>query len=153
VTFFPSRLSGRFRSTPGIAAAARRRRPDLLGNPYLTGYHAAGPSGIAHRYLNPAAFTLPTGAHVIPLISGIQVRDGDLTRNAIRNIGQYDFDLSVAKGIPLSEGRRLDFRIDAFDVLNHMNFTGLGANTNVSTFGFFTPATPRSIQLGGKFSF
>jgi outer membrane receptor protein involved in Fe transport len=128
-------------------------RPDLLGNPYVTGYHAAGASGVAHRFLNPASFTLPTGAHVIPLISGIQVRDGDLTRNAIRNIGQYDFDLSVAKGIPISEGRRFDFRIDAFDVLNHTNFTGLGTNTNASTFGFFTSATPRTIQLGGKFSF
>ena len=128
-------------------------RPDLLGNPYLTGYHAAGPSGAAHRYLNPAAFTLPTGAHVIPLISGIQTRDGDMTRDAIRNIGQYDFDLSAAKGIPLSEGMRLDFRIDAFNLLNHTNFGGLGTNTNSSTFGFFTSATARTVQLGGRFSF
>src|SRR6202012_5862785 len=94
-------------------------RPDLLGAPYLTGYHAAGASGVAHRYLTPAAFTLPTGANVIPLISGIQTRDGDLTRNAIRNIGQYDFDLSVAKGIRVTEGMRMDFRVDGFNVLNH----------------------------------
>jgi outer membrane receptor protein involved in Fe transport len=128
-------------------------RPDLLSNPYLAGYHAAGPSGVAHRYLNPASFTLPTGAHVIPLISGIQTRDGDLTRNAIRNIGQYDFDLSAAKGFNLSEGMKLDFRIDAFNVLNHTNFTGLGTSTSASTFGFFTSATARTIQLAGRLSF
>ena len=76
-----------------------------------------------------------------------------MTRNAIRNIGQYDFDLSASKGIPMAEGMRLDFRIDAFDVLNHTNFTGLGTSTSSSTFGFFTSATPRTIQLGGRFSF
>lgn len=128
-------------------------RPDLLAYPYLTGYHAAGPSSTAHRYLNSASFTLPTGAHVIPLISGIQTRDGDLTRNAIRNIGQYTIDLSAAKVISLGEAMKLDFRVDAFNILNHTNFTGLGTNTNASTFGFFTSATPRTIQLGGRFSF
>jgi len=146
------------------ASAFAADRPDLVSSPYLTGFHSAlgkGPLGKAHEYLNPCSFTLPSGTDAsvcttnvpIPLINGIQSRDGDMTRNAIRNIGQYDFDLSASKGIPMAEGMRLDFRIDAFDVLNHTNFTGLGTSTSSSTFGFFTSATPRTIQLGGRFSF
>jgi hypothetical protein len=136
------------------ASAFAADRPDLLKpNPYLTGYHAAGPSGIAHRYLSPTAFTPASGTGSIPLIGGIQSRDGNLGRNATRNIGQYNIDLSAAKAFVFTEALRVEFRIDAFNVLNHANFGGLGANTNSSTFGFFTSATPRTIQLGGRFYF
>jgi hypothetical protein len=48
---------------------------------------------------------------------------------------------------------RLDLQIDAFNLLNHANFGGLGTSTSSSTFGFFTTATPRTIQLAGRFSF
>jgi hypothetical protein len=48
---------------------------------------------------------------------------------------------------------RFDLRIDAFNLLNHANFAGLGTSTSSSTFGYFTSATPRTIQLGGRFSF
>jgi hypothetical protein len=145
------------------ASAFSADRPDLLSNPYLGGYHLAtgkGPLGKPHEYLNPCSFTLPSGtdtslcgSNVIPLVDGIQSRDGDISRNAIRNIGQYDIDLSASKGIPLAEGMRLDLQIDAFNLLNHANFGGLGTSTSSSTFGFFTTATPRTIQLAGRFSF
>ena len=146
------------------ASAFSADRPDILSSPYLGGYHAAtgtGPLGKPHQYLNACSFTLPAGTDAsvctanvpIPLINGIQTRDGDMTRNAIRNIGQYDFDLSASKGFVITEGMRFDLRVDAFDILNHTNFTGLGTSTSSSTFGFFTSATPRTIQLGGRFSF
>jgi hypothetical protein len=139
-------------------------RPDLLKNPYLSGYHSATGTGILpepHEYLNPCAFSLPQGTDAtycpnnvaIPVTYGIQARNGNMSRNSIRNIGQYNFDLSASKGFIIREGLRFDFRIDGFNVLNHANFSGLGTNTNSSTFGFFTSATPRTIQLGGRFSF
>ncbi|MDR3410794.1 MAG: hypothetical protein P4L87_07605, partial [Formivibrio sp.] len=139
-------------------------RPDLLKNPYLSGYHSATGTGVLpkpHEYLNPCAFTLPKGVDAtycttnvpIPVTYGIQTRNGNIRRNGIRNIGQYNFDLSASKGFILREGMRFDFRIDGFNVLNHANFSGLGLNTNSSTFGFFTSATPRTVQLGGRFSF
>jgi len=145
------------------ASAFSADRPDLRSRPYLSGFHSAtgaGPLGKPHEYLNPCSFTLPQGtdtslcgSNVIALVDGIQARDGDITRNAIRNIGQYDFDLSASKGFSFTEGMRFDLRIDAFNLLNHANFAGLGTSTSSSTFGYFTSATPRTIQLGGRFSF
>jgi hypothetical protein len=143
-------------------------RPNILSpNPYLTNFHNAGPSGVAHQYLlpspassNPAklpiGFAPPTGTCngvSAQYCGGVQTAPGNLTRNAIRNIGQYTVDLSAAKSFVFTESTRLEFRIDGFNVLNHTNFSGLGTNTNASTFGFFTSATPRTIQLGGRVSF
>jgi outer membrane receptor protein involved in Fe transport len=121
-------------------------RPDLIGNPYNSGavYHPAG----THQFLNKAAFG------TVPLNSGgIQVRDGDLTRNSIRNIGQYTIDMTAAKHFTLPESTTLDFHIDAFNLMNHTNFTGLVTNTNSGSFGTFASATSRTIQLGAKFNF
>jgi hypothetical protein len=153
--------------TNGASAFPADRPNILVANPYLKGYHAAGPSSTAHRYLLPATatgnatglpigFAPPTGlcnGVVATYCGGVQTADGDLTRNAIRNIGQYTIDMSAAKSFVFTEALRLEFRVDAFNVLNHANFGGLGTDINASTFGFFTSATPRTIQLGGRFSF
>jgi hypothetical protein len=121
-------------------------RPDLVANPYNSRsiYHPAG----SHQFLNKAAFA------AVPLNSGgIQVRDGNLTRNAIRNIGQYTIDLSAAKHFDLHEATKLDFHVDAFNLMNHTNFTGLVTNTNSGSFGTFASATNRTLQLGAKLTF
>jgi outer membrane receptor protein involved in Fe transport len=143
-------------------------RPNrLTTNPYLKGYQAAGATGVAHQYLLPSptssnpnkvpiGFAPPTGTCngvSAQYCGGIQALPGNLTRNAIRNIGQYTIDLSAAKSFVFTEALRIEFRVDAFNLLNHTNFSGLGTNINSSTFGFFTSATPRTIQLGGRFNF
>jgi hypothetical protein len=45
-----------------------------------------------------------------------------------------DFDMSVQKVFAIKERVRLQFRIDAFNVFNHPNFTGLNATLNFTAY-------------------
>ena len=151
------------------ASAFSGDRPNILAaRPYLTNYHSAFASGQGtHQYLLPSSqisnplalpvgFAPPTGlCNGVSAVycGGVQTLDGDLNRDALRNIGQYTIDFNAAKALVFSESLRVDFHVDAFNVLNHANFAGLGLSTNSSTFGYFTSATPRTIQLGGRFTF
>jgi hypothetical protein len=63
------------------------------------------------RRLNRNAFSLPDG--------GIQ---GSLGRNAITGFGMYQIDLALRKQFVLAGDRSLQFRVEAFNVTNHVNF-------------------------------
>ena len=101
---------------------------------------------------------------------------GTLGRNAIQGPGYSDLDIAVVKNTSITERLRLQFRLDAFDSLNQVNFnnpsTSLptpasGAGTafvpaSTSTFGVITAGTryapgdfgtSRQIQLSMKFIF
>jgi len=87
---------------------------------------------------------------------------GNLGRNAFRTPGQVNFDASLSRNFPLYERLALNIRLEAFNVINHPNFstvsaTGSSAFTtalNSSTFGYVSGAMdPRIFQLAGKFTF
>jgi hypothetical protein len=101
------------------------------------------------RYLNPAAFT------AVPIVtaSGEQVRPGNLGRNVLRAPGMWNLDLSAAKDLAITEKIKLQLRGDAFNSLNHTNLGGLVTNITSSSFGYFTSATARSLQVGAKILF
>ncbi len=99
---------------------------------------------------------------------------GNMSRNMFPDTGFRNFDFSVAKNFHLGEAKRLQFRAEFFNILNHPNFAnpyggqnGYGLNDpSVQPFGCgcatpdiaaANPAIgsggPRSIQLGAKFVF
>ncbi|HKD81447.1 MAG TPA: carboxypeptidase-like regulatory domain-containing protein [Candidatus Angelobacter sp.] len=101
---------------------------------------ANGPAGLT----NPATATTPTGFGTIP-------------RNAFRGPFQQNWDLALAKHFRLHERNSLDFRVDAFNVLNHPSFrqpSSVGI-TAPSTFGQITSTVnpPRLMQLNVQYSF
>jgi hypothetical protein len=61
--------------------------------------------------LNRNAFSLPSG--------GIQ---GSLGRNAVTGLGMYQIDLALRKQFMVMGDRSLQFRVEAFNVMNHVNF-------------------------------
>lgn len=77
--------------------------------------------------------------------------------------GVINWDLSVAKGFKLSEGVRLDYRLDMFNAFNHVNLgdtpTGFGlATVNGTGAGSFLDfglmdAPGRTMRMGLKLSF
>ena len=81
------------------------------------------------QYLNPNSFTVPTyGTY------------GNLRRNQIYGPGFEDVDLSLIKNIPLYKERvKAQFRVEMFNVLNHLNLAqpltnlGYGSFFGVST--------------------
>ena len=79
---------------------------------------------------------------------------GNLGRNAFRTPGLAQLDFAVNKNFRITEGIKLQFRSEFFNVLNHTNF---GPPNNVSSstaFGTITTTLPaRQIQFGLKLLF
>jgi hypothetical protein len=133
------------------------RRPDLVpGQPVWIADAAAG----GGKSVNPAAFSTPP--------SGQQ---GTEPRNDIYGFGLTQVDLSIARKFIITERLNLQFRTDAFNVLNHPNFAnpvgfylGPFATPFLSSMQtlnnglgglnpLFQEGGPRSLQLSLKLSF
>ena len=77
-------------------------------------------------------------------------------RAVIRLASLTNFDIAVAKNFPLPwEGHRLQFRAEAFNAFNNVNFVSPSlALHNPSTFGEFTDTTPpRNMQFALRYEF
>lgn len=101
------------------------------------------------QYLNPAAFSrIP-----IVAVSGAQMRPGNLGRNVFSLPGVWNLDASAAKTFDITERVHLQLRGDFFNAFNHTNLSGLRTDLNSSSFGQFTSATARTIQIGARLQF
>ncbi len=115
-------------------------------SPYVRGQIRSG-SGAANRnYLNPAAFCSATC-----IAPGTY---GNLGRNAFRGRNSYQFDAQISRIFPVHERLNATLRIEAFNVLNHPNFSTPTASTASSTFGQVSSAGAARIFQGSvKFNF
>jgi hypothetical protein len=79
---------------------------------------------------------------------------GNEGRNVVRGPGIENVDLSLFKDFPISETKRVQFRAECFNLLNHPNF-GLPENDLESpAFGQILQAgSPRLLQLAIKLIF
>lgn len=92
-------------------------RPDVVGDPYA-GRH------FPDTFVNASAFAVPCrwSAADESCVSGTQ-HFGNLGRNALSGPPFRNVDLSVTKSIALRESLKLQVRIDAYNLLNHPNFS------------------------------
>jgi len=125
-------------------------RPDVVPRKPFYLYASLYPGGKA---INPAAFTPPPTNPV----TGAPLRQGDLSRNALRGFGAAQWDLAVHRDFPLRDSLKLQFRAELFNVLNHPNFGPPVADiSNVTKFGQATQMLGKSLdnqnQGGGSFS-
>jgi hypothetical protein len=97
------------------------------------------------NYLNAAAFSVPL--YTQPF--------GNAPRNVARTPAVYQTDFGVHKSFALTESRYLQFRAEAFNLLNKTNFaTVSGTNSNSSGFGVFNATFPaRQTQLALRLVF
>ncbi|HWB85500.1 MAG TPA: TonB-dependent receptor [Bryobacteraceae bacterium] len=117
-------------------------RPDYIGG------NAINPDYTTTlQYLNKAAFqTVPVSA-----ASGRPIRPGNVGHGEIRGPGYWNADLSLGKNFPLMESVQLQFRVDAFNALNHTNFTSMSTDVYSSAFGRFTNTMgARVLQLNAR---
>ncbi len=134
-------------------------------------------NGATLQYFDSAAdpnFPLTASGPVYNTINGVRTRIvatgfGNVSRDSIRAPGEADFDASVAKDFKIREALNFQFRVDAFNVINHTNFQApsgalsVTADTNVPTkatfatssgFGKITGTQPnRQMQLSARFFF
>jgi hypothetical protein len=92
-------------------------RPDLVGNPYRGVCPNGSRVGTASCWFNPSTFALPPPGQF-----------GTAGRNSLRGPAFGELDLSLQKGFQLTEGTRITFGAEAYNLLNHPNF-GVPSNT------------------------
>ena len=121
----------------GVAGAIR---PDLVsGEPFYL-YSSQYPGGKA---FNPAAFTAP------PIDdNGNALRQGDLSRNALRGFGAAQWDFAVHRDFPIRESLKLQFRAEMFNLLNHPNFGPPSGQFGVGDFGLSTETLGQFLNGG-----
>lgn len=80
---------------------------------------------------------------------------GNVSRNKLRSYAYYNTDLGLHKAFDLwREGTKLDFRAEAFNVLNQVNYQAPDGNISNGSFGTITTAYPaRQLQLAAKLIF
>jgi len=83
-------------------------RPDLMPGQPLWVTDASVPGG---RRLNSAAFQ-----------PAANLAQGDLGRNSIMGFGMWQVDLALRRDFALADHRSLQFRVEAFNALNHPNY-------------------------------
>ncbi|MBL8218026.1 MAG: TonB-dependent receptor [Bryobacterales bacterium] len=80
---------------------------------------------------------------------------GNVGRNVLRGPVQQNIDLSAIKRFPVSEQRFVEFRAEAFNFTNRVNFETPNGNVTSANFGFITGlnGNPRILQFALKFVF
>jgi hypothetical protein len=75
--------------------------------------------------------------------------------SGIRAHGPNNWDLSLIKNTQITEGTKLQFRVEAINALNHPQFTAPNTTPSSTAFGTVTGefAWPRVIQFGLKILF
>jgi hypothetical protein len=133
-------------------ASGSQTRPDrVAGQPiWLSGTQCAsafqalgdltqGQSCPGGKGLNPGAFALPPTP-----------RQGTLGRNTITGFGATQFDASIQRTFKLTERLNLQFRTDAFNLVNHPNFASVApfGNFDSASFGIATQMLNRGFEGG-----
>lgn len=102
--------------------------PTLVGDPYLS-------NPTPSHWFNTAAFANPAVGTF-----------GDTGRNILVGPGFSNVDLSLSKQFPLHWERiRLEFRADAYDAFNHINFANPDANVGYTSRGVLVDPTAGTI--------
>lgn len=127
---------------------------NLVTNQPIYLYGSQFPGG---RAINPAAFNIPSGSNV-----------GSAPRNFARGLGDRQINMAVRREFPLRERLRLQFRAEAFNLLNHPNFGNIQASLTAANFGQaqfmlnqalgtvasqYQQGGPRSMQFALKLAF
>ncbi|MBS1822786.1 MAG: TonB-dependent receptor [Acidobacteria bacterium] len=97
------------------------------------------------RYINPAAFTQPTAGTF-----------GTCRPRPFAGPGRRNFDMSLFKQFSFTDARKLEFRLEGFNVFNHANLANPASGiTTPGTFGRISGVvnTARQVQLAAKFYF
>ena len=133
-------LSGSFMTiAPGtdraLTASGDQRGNQILENPY--GDKSTG------RYLNPAAFAIPTTGTY-----------GTMGRANIAGPGSIRIDMGVTRTFDVRENHTLELKVEAFNAPNHVNPSNPNTSLNNQFFGQIRGVgDPRVAQMSLKYVF
>ena len=116
------------------------------------------PGSHSRSYFTPDANLLsasnPTyGPFSYPLLDQV----GNAHRNSLWGPGMWNADISLSKTVPIAERLQAEFRVDAFNGLNHINpgnpLTGIDSPVGGRIFSMATNTSPRQLEFAGKITF
>ena len=109
-------------------------------------YNRLGGAGSTSTYFNTACFTVPAN-----FTFGNESR----TDNTLRQPGQANWDMSLFKDVPITEKAQFEFRAEAFNIFNRVQFGPPVTTVGSSTEGYITTQynNPRLLQVSGRISF
>ncbi|MGI8743314.1 MAG: TonB-dependent receptor domain-containing protein [Bryobacteraceae bacterium] len=109
------------------------------GRAEATGVSVTGGNG----FFNPSAYVIPLPGQF-----------GNAGRNTIPGPSTWALNAGLSRTFSLGERRRLEFRLDANNLTNHVNFTNLDTIVNASNYGLPLAAGPmRSLTANFRFRF
>jgi hypothetical protein len=126
-------ITGIDRAGTGIR---NQRANQVLDNPYG--------DRTPNNWLNPDAFEQPAPGTL-----------GNFRRNSARGPGFWAVDAAVSRLVSLGGSRRLELRVEAFNLFNTFNWDVPEVNFNSPAFGRITSLAgpPRIMQFGVRYSF
>jgi hypothetical protein len=137
--------SDAFALTAGAASSGTlyAQRPNTIGNPVNPSSKWTKTSSALNGYLNPSTVVLPTDPSQ-PL--------GNTGRNSARAPGFSQLDLGLHKAFNLwRDNTKLDFRAEAFNALNQVNYQAPDDTRTDGGYGSITSAYPaRQLQFAVK---
>ena len=122
-----------------VGARGNFQRPDLVGNPFPSGFtQGVGPGSL---WFNPKAFAVAPQYHF-----------GNLGRNVFHGPDFRNTDLGLFKNFPIKERLRIQFRAELFNVFNNTNFSTPDGTLGDTNFGSVlgVETNQREIQFGLK---
>ena len=132
---FSISATDRANSGPG-----RRGAADCIGDPLPSGFNRTNDAWFdVNAFAAPAAFTY-----------------GNCGYNTVYGPSSKSMNLSLFRSIGFSENRRLELRVETFNLFNWVNYGFPGSNaSNLASFGRITSTQgdPREMQLAVKFYF
>ena len=120
-------------------------RPNVTGNPLAAKSAYVKTATALNGFFNSANVAVPYTTNPF----------GNSQRNSVRGPIYNQTDFGLHKAFDLwREDTKLDIRGEAFNVLNHVNYTGPDTNRSDSTFGSITGFFPaRQLQVAAKLIF
>jgi hypothetical protein len=114
----------------------------------------SGTSRTGLYYFNPNDFTVPSTWNSASYIPTAAQRTYGMGRNTIPGIGIVNLDLALVKRTRLFERLNTEFRVEAFDALNHTEFANPVTSRTSPTFGQVTSVLANRVgQLALRLTF
>jgi hypothetical protein len=125
---------------------------DVVGNGFSGGQRPDAVAGVdpyirqGEVWLSPAAFTT--------VRTRAQKAFGNLGFNAVRGPSALTLNTALHKAFQLTEGQRITFRLEMFNMLNHPNMANPVVTVSNTSFGKIQSASGnRNVQLALKWAF
>lgn len=143
INFYSSGVPVNLTYSPAAAfqtSTAPTFRPNISGDPVM-------PEGqrTVQMWLNPNTVSIPTD---------VSRPFGNAGRNIVRGPSFSQMNFGAHKDFRITEGHKLEFRMEAFNFLNKTNFESPNSNRSSNAFGTISATRPaREIQFALRYAF